>query len=166
VSADTLARCGYNGTVPEPTVAEKLTHYFSRTQLLKYPKGHVILPAFSETPGVYFVSSGLVKQYTLTASGQELVVNIYKPGSFFPMISVMTGGVNNYFFESLEKSEVYRAPVTETLDFLESHPDVLMDLTKRLYIGLDGLLQQVTYNAIGSTYQSDRRTLDGRQTVW
>lgn len=143
----------------DPEVYQKLLAFFGQYRSLHYPKGHVVLPAFSSPSGIYLVTKGLVKQYILIPNGQELVVNMYKPGSYFPMIYAMTGEKNNHFFEAVEDIEVYRAPITDTLDFLKREPDVLFDLTRRLYIGMDGLLQQLTLNAIGNTYQKVIATL-------
>lgn len=132
-------------------ITQKIHTFFSQHREQTFSTKHVIVPAFSTPVGIYYVKSGLVKQYVLTPQGQELVVNVYKPGSFFPMMWAVAEIPNNYFFETIEPVTVYRAPVEDTLQFLQKNPDVMFDLLRRLYIGIDGLVQQMTSNALGDT---------------
>jgi CRP-like cAMP-binding protein len=139
-------------TIHTPVQA-KLLEFFSHYKQQQFAAGHVIQAAYSQPAGVYLVTSGLVKQYVLTSEGQELLVNFYKPFSFFPMISSINQVPNMYFFESVEPTEVYRAPIEDLMAFLQSEPSLMWDLLQRLYAGLDSLLQQMTYNSVGTTEQ-------------
>ncbi len=134
-----------------PKIRTKLDQFFTQYTRQTFPHGHILIPAFSTPAGAYYLASGHVKQYSLTPDGHELVVNIYKPGTFFPMIWAVTGYANNFFFETLDPVTVFRAPKDETIAFLKSNTDVLYDLLTRLYVGLDGMLVQMTQNALGDT---------------
>lgn len=131
------------------TVAATVKSFFEQFAPLSLKRGEILLSAKDKPSGVYYLDSGHVKQYTLTPDGDELVVNIYKPGSFFPMMGAVADLPNNYFFESMDDIEVYRAPVEETLAFVQEHPAVMYDLLQRLYIGIDGMLLQMTQNVVG-----------------
>jgi CRP-like cAMP-binding protein len=132
-------------------ISQKLAHFFAEYSPQAFPKGHVIIAAFSTPPGIYYLESGLVKQYSLSPEGDEFIVNVYKPGTFFPMIWAMTGKPNVFFFETLEPSAIRRAPAEKVIEFLHQEPKVLFDLLRRLYLGMDGLLTQLTQLAVGDT---------------
>lgn len=138
---------------------QKVIEFFANYTRQVFGPRHIIVPAFSQPSGVYCVKSGHVKQYSLTPEGNELIVNIYKPGAFFPMIWAVTDRPNNYFFEAMDEVVIYRAPKEEVLRFLQSEPDVLYDLCKRLYIGLDGVLQQMTFNSVSDVRKKVVATL-------
>lgn len=129
------------------SIAEQVQSFFAQFPAQSFPPKHILLAANSEPAGVYFVESGHLKQYALTIQGQELVVNIYKPGTFFPMMWAVANIPNSYFFETVDAVVVRRAPVADCLTFLSSHPDVTVDLLKRLYTGIDGLVSQMTHNS-------------------
>jgi CRP/FNR family transcriptional regulator len=134
-------------------VREKLNNFFADYPKLKYGRGHVVIPAYSLPAGVYLVKKGHVKQYILNTEGRELVVNIYKKGSFFPMVWAMTETINKYFFEVIDEAEVNRAPKDKMVQFLKREPAVMFDLLERLYTGIDGLLEQTAQNVMGSSKQ-------------
>lgn len=47
---------------------------------------------------------------------------------------------NTYYFEALTKIELWRAPKEALIEFIRQDPEVLFELTRRILIGLDGLL--------------------------
>lgn len=57
---------------------------------------------------------------------------------------------NIYYFEAMTDVAVRRAPKEETLVFVKEHPDVLFNLLKPLYKGLDGMLLRMSYLMSGS----------------
>ncbi len=130
-----------------PTIATQVKTFFSRFPPQSFPPRHILLAANSEPAGVYYLESGHLKQYALTMQGQELVINIYKPGTFFPMMWAVANIPNSYFFEAVDTVVVRRAPVSDCLAFLSSHADVTVDLLKRVYTGIDGLVAQMTHNS-------------------
>jgi CRP/FNR family transcriptional regulator len=73
-------------------------------------------------------------------NGTEVTFNIFKPGSFFPTTWAIGGVDNSYSFISMGETEVFRAPKEDFLTYLKSNPEILFDLTQRLLVGMDGLL--------------------------
>ena len=132
------------------TVHDKVLAFFSQYVHHRYGDGHIIIPAFSDAPGVFLIVSGQVKQYCMSPDGREFLVNIYKPGSLFPLMIVLTNHQNSYFFEAVGQVEVYRAPIHETLEFVKQEPEILFDLLNRLYSGMDGLIKLMTQSVTGT----------------
>lgn len=98
------------------------------------------------------MKSGTVKEYEISKKGEELIVNIFKPKSFFPMSWAINDTSNLYFFEAMSDLEVWRSPKSEVIEFVKSNPDVLYDLLGRVYRGVDGLLNKMTYLMSGNAY--------------
>jgi len=112
---------------------------FNRAQ--SYKKGEMILRAQEEPKEVYFLKKGFVRLYLIALTGREITFNIYKPGTYFPMIWAIGNLPNFYFFESLTDTVVYRAPREKLLELVKNNPKLLFALTKRTYIGLDGIVR-------------------------
>jgi len=99
-----------------------------------------------QLPGVFYLAEGRVSQYDITASGVEVVVNVFKPGAFFPMSWAINKTTNRYFFEASTKVVVVHVvPPADALTFLQDNPDVTFDLLARVYRGADGLLRRMAH---------------------
>lgn len=134
------------------SVLNKLQDYFTQFKPIKYLKGETIIRAGDQPAGIYFVKSGFVRMYILFADGRELTLNIFKPGSFFPMMWAIGGIDNNYFFQAVDEVTVYRADQKSTIDNFKADPDILYDLVQRLLVGMDGLLTNVQFLLSGNSY--------------
>lgn len=114
--------------------------FFSRKTQKIFQKGDIILRPSPTLDEVIYLESGQVIQYVLDESGNKSILNIYKPGAFFPMSSALNGTPNRFFFEASQQSEGRIATAKEAVELLESSPVVTLDLLSRLYRGVDGLL--------------------------
>ncbi len=126
-------------------VRTKVENYFDGGKKLFFKRGEMIIRAEEQPLGVMYLKSGIVKVYTISSKGEEVVVNIFKPGSFFPMSWALNDRKNNFFYEALTEVEIHRCLRDETVTFVEKNPDVLLDLLKRVYSGLDGVLERMSY---------------------
>lgn len=133
-------------------VAIKLKNFFGTYNHKLYKKGEILIRADEKPSGVYYPISGRVKKYAISKKGDELIVNIFKPISFFPMSHALNQLQNNYFYEAMEDLELIKAPVEDVVVFLEKNPDVTLDLLKRVYRGNEGLLTRMTYLMAGNAY--------------
>jgi len=124
--------------------------FFKQYRLQKYKAGEVVIHMLDEPGGIYYLKQGFVKMNTIFTNGNELTVNIFKPGSFFPMTWGLADTVNNYTFQAITDIGFHKAPKKETLAFLETNPQVLFDLTKRILSGMDGLITNFTNLTFGS----------------
>lgn len=130
---------------------QTLHNFFSKQKLLSYKKGEVIIREDDEPSGVYYLSSGFVRLGATLINGGELTFNIFKPGSFFPMMWAIGDTTNAYFCQALSEVKLYRVPKPEVVTFVKENPDVLFDLTKRILIGMDGLLKNIQHLMFGSS---------------
>jgi len=129
-----------------------IAHFFSEFPVIRYKKNELVIRGYEEPNGIYFVKSGYVKMTTVLESGRELTLNIFKTGSYFPMIWALSEIPNTYFFQTITPTELIRAPRNTLLEFVKKNPDVLYDLTKRLVIGMQGLLTNIEHQMSGDSY--------------
>ena len=105
--------------------------------------GDVILRPDDQVTRVFYLESGTVQQYTISDNGEVRVVNIFKVGSFFPMSNALNQQACKYFFETVNGATVRAAPVDEAISFLEETPLITLDLLRRVYSGVDGILEKM-----------------------
>ena len=130
----------------------KLSAFFSQYQSLSFQKGETILRSEDSPQGVYYIKAGFVKLNTISVNGRERTFNIFKRGAYFPMMWAIAEIPNSYFYQAQTAVVIQRAPKKELLIFLKNNPDVLFELTRRILIGLDGLLNNIEYMFCGNSY--------------
>lgn len=123
----------------------KIEVFFRSYPLKNFKKGQVIIYADDAPQGVFFIESGDIRQYVISNSGDEVVVNVFKPPAFFPMSWAINRTPNEYFFETATEATLRIAPVEETIAFVQNNPTVLFDLLARVYRGTDVLLRRMTH---------------------
>lgn len=101
---------------------------------------------------IVFIQSGLVKMYVISLNGEELTLNLFKPGSFFPMLNVFSENTEQYQYIALEETNICIAPKEELEQFLKKEPEIVWDLLHRVYKGMDGLLQRMIQFMSGDAY--------------
>lgn len=124
-------------------IKNKLLKFFSSYQKVKFKKGTTILRPFDPLNGVFYLEQGFVKQFVLTEKGDEITLHIYRPETYFPIMVILSGGGNHFFFESLNDVVAYKAPQEKVLEFLQRSPDVLFDLTTRFAKAISGLSRRI-----------------------
>jgi len=126
-------------------IKRKIATFFNIYPLRTFEKRQIIIRAEDMPIGVFYIVEGRVSQYDITPSGNEIVVNIFKPDAFFPMSSAINGTPNHYFFEASTATTLHQAPISDTIQFLKDNPDVLFDLLSRVYRGVDGVLRRMAH---------------------
>lgn len=134
------------------SVEASLDTFFSQFRLYKYKKGEILVRAGDDPSGIFYLTKGRIKEYSISQNGDEYVVNIFKPKSFFPMSWAINGTKNEYFFETMEDVEAVKTPKEKVVEFIKGNPEVLYDLLSRVYKGVDGILQRMTFFMSGSAY--------------
>lgn len=127
----------------------KITNFFARYPRRTFDKRQLLIRAEDKVDSVFHIVEGRVSQYDITRSGNEVVVNVFKPGAFFPMSSVINDIPSRYFFEASTKLVVHEAPAADAVQFLQSNPDILFDLLARVYRGVDGVLGRMAHLMAG-----------------
>ncbi len=134
----------------DEVIQKKLDNFFLKYKKVSYKKGTIVIRAGEEPAGVCYLKEGLIKQYAISTKGEELIVNIFKSSAFFPMSWAINKTPNNYFFEAISDISAVCAPRADVVDFIKKNPDVLFDLTARVYKGVDGLLTRMVYLMAGN----------------
>lgn len=124
-------------------VTAKIEQYFSKYPWRSYPKGQILVFADENPDHIFYLIKGKVRKYDVSYRGDEVIVNVFKPPAFFPMSWVINRTTNKYFYKTEEETELYIVPVEDALEFIQTNPDVLLDLLSRLYEGMEGLLGKV-----------------------
>lgn len=116
---------------------KKIIAFFSKYKFKRFKKGECLIRS-GEIPRVFCLQKGLVRSISLLKNESEVIVNIFKPISFFPTNWVINDRYEPYNYEALTDVEVYISPKIEFRRFLRKNPDVIYDLLKRIYRGLEG----------------------------
>lgn len=130
----------------------KFDQFFSKYRLFQYHKGEVILRAKDESRGVFYLTSGFVKLYSIAKTGQEFTLIIFKPGDLFPIMWAINNTPNDYFLGAQTAVSLRRAPREDFLEFVKNDPDVFFELTSRMLIRFGGLLTRMEYLVFGNAY--------------
>ena len=134
----------------QPKIQILLLSFFSRFKKATFVKGETIInPRKSE---IFYLTKGTVRMFSLIQS-IKLTLNIYRPFSILPMSQILGNNKQNkYIFDALTKVEGYFAPKKEFEGFIQNNPGVLLDLLKRIYLGLDGYYMVLESLLLGDAY--------------
>lgn len=142
----------YNSCMISQQIVDKLDTFFKKYPSFKFEKGSILIRAGDDPPGIFYLQQGKVRQYTISKQGDEQTLNIYKPISFFPMMWAINDTHNLHYFEAMTPVSIFRAPKEDVLTFVKKEPDVMFDLLRRLYKGMEGLLIRMEYLLSGNAY--------------
>lgn len=121
-------------------VSSAINTFFSAYTPFSLKIGEVCIPSEQRTSEILYLQEGVVKQTLITQKGQELCLNLYKSGSFFPLMDGIAGIPNAYTFSALTGCKGFKAPAETVRGWLRSSPEVSYELNVRLLKGLHGLL--------------------------
>ncbi len=106
--------------------------FYKQFTMRDYKKGEMLIRADDDPQGIYCLTKGYVRQYTMSKTGFELTLHILKPISYFPMVWAINGTPNDYFFEALTPVQVGRAPKDQVVSFIKDKPGVIFGLMSEL----------------------------------
>lgn len=117
-----------------------LLAFFSKHTRFAVASDETLIHSYAPADHVFFLEEGIVKLTTVTSKGQELCLNLFKPGSFFPLMEALADLPNQYAFTAVFPCSGWKAPAAAVKEFLQTHPAENYDLTVRLLRGLHGTL--------------------------
>ncbi|OYX53400.1 hypothetical protein B7Y92_03105 [Candidatus Saccharibacteria bacterium 32-50-13] len=126
------------------TTSDIIQQLFSNQPAKSVTKGEVVIEPADELADITYLESGRVIQYRADSRGNKSIVNVYRPGSFFPMGSALNHTPNRFYFAASQDSVVRTAPREEIVSALIAEPAIAMDLLARVYRGIDGLLGRMS----------------------
>ncbi len=131
-------------------IEAKVADFFSAYKVRDYAKGQVLLLNGDEARNLFYLEKGKVKVYDVSYRGDEVILNVFKPKAFFPVSHILTTDSNRYIYEAETDLQLRQAPAADVLKFLETNPDVVLDLLRRVYVGVDGIMGRIAYLMSGS----------------
>lgn len=131
-------------------IIKKLDRFFGQYKFIKFRKREIIIRADDQPLGIFYLKSGVTREYVISPKGEELTLNIFRPYAFFPMPYALNQTINNHFYEAQTPVEAWRAPTDAVVEFLKKEPEVTLDLLSRIYRGLQGLFLRMEYLMGGS----------------
>lgn len=134
------------------SVKQTVGDFFEEYPLRRFDKGEILIRPDERLNEVFYLVEGSVIQYDISGAGNEVVVNVFKPGAFFPMSMAINRTPNYYFFETSVPVAVRAAPVPRVVAFVKEHPEVLFDLLARVYRGTDGLQRRMAHLMGGNAH--------------
>jgi len=135
----------------ENLINQKLLGFFLKYKKVSYRKGEYVIQAEEEPAGIFYLKKGFVKMNSIFENGSELTLNIFKPGSFFPMTWALGETNNTYFYQAMIDTQVLKAPKEKVLEFVKNNTDIFYDLVKRILVGFDGLLHNTQHLLYGNS---------------
>ncbi len=122
--------------------ARKITDdFFKKYRERVYPKGEILVFAGENSKDVYYLTEGKIKKYSVNYKGDEIILNIFRPGSFLPVSQAINQRTVNRFYYATETDvRAHKAPTVEVEAMLYENPEVMMALLQRVNRGLDEFL--------------------------
>lgn len=120
--------------------SHKIRSFFSTHTPFREAPGGVLIRPDERPTTIFFLDTGIVEQTRTTLKGQELTMNLFKPGSFFPLMDSVANIPNQYTFVALELCTGFKAPAEEVVAWIKANSDVSFAITTRLIKGLHGML--------------------------
>lgn len=128
----------------EATPQQKVHTFFAAQKRRQYKAGQYLIEPHHTPKYVYYIINGQVSQFDLSHVGEQVVVNAFKTGAFFPMSHAFAEKVNTYFYQAFTDTDVYYADIQKVAEFIKADRGILIDLLQRVYSGTDGLLGRMS----------------------
>ncbi|HCC84411.1 MAG TPA: hypothetical protein DEP87_01905 [Candidatus Pacebacteria bacterium] len=137
----------------------KVEQFFENYKPISFANKSIIIKPDQILESVYYVTSGFVKQSAIGPNGEEFILNIFRPGSFFAISIAMHRRESYYVFESLTEVELVKAPTKDILRLLKTNPDLAYDLLSRITSGMNSLMTRMEVLIFGSANQKVAATI-------
>lgn len=127
--------------------------FYTQFVTREYKKGEMLIRADDDPQGIFCLTKGYVRQYTISKLGFELTLHILKPISYFPMVWAVNGTPNVYYFEALTPVEVGRAPRDQVVNFIKDKPTIIFALMSELLEDYAETLTRVEHLVFSDAYR-------------
>lgn len=128
----------------------ELDRIFRKFKPIHFKRGEIIIRAGDAPRGIFYLKNGYVKVYSVSRSGEQLTLIIFKPGDIFPVSWAINSTKNEYFVETMTPAVLWRAGVEEFLGLISNNPKVLFDLNRRMMERFLGLMKRMEYMVFGN----------------
>lgn len=119
--------------------------FFSKYALRHYKKGQILILDGEGPDRIFYIVSGRVKVYDISYRGDEIILNGFGPGAFFPVALLVNTSRNRYIYEADSDIEIRQAPTADVVKFIKSDPEVVYLLLSQIYGRLDDILGRMSH---------------------
>ncbi len=106
--------------------------FYKQFTIKNYKKGEMIVWADDDPKGIFCLTKGYVRQYSISKAGFELTLHILRPVSYFPMVWALQGTPNIYYYKALTPVRIGCAPRDQVVNFIKDKPSVIFELMSEL----------------------------------
>ncbi|RJQ38490.1 Crp/Fnr family transcriptional regulator [Candidatus Microgenomates bacterium] len=132
---------------------EELESFYRQFKIRNYKKGEMLIRADDDPQGIFCLTKGYVRQFTISKLGFELTLYIHKPISYFPIVWAVNGTPNVYYFEALTPVEVGRAPRDKVVNFIKDKPTLIFELMSELIEDYAESLKRIEHLVFSDAYR-------------
>lgn len=132
---------------------QEFESFYTQFTTRHYKKGETLIRSDDDPQGIFCLTKGYVRQYSISKTGFELTLHILKPISYFPMVWAINGTPNVYFFEALTAIEVGRAPRDQVVNFIKDKPAIIFDLMSELLEDYAETLTRIEHLVFSDAYR-------------
>ena len=127
--------------------------FYKHFSTRNYKKGEMLIRADDDPQGIFCLTKGYIRQYTISKAGYELTLHILRPISYFPMVWAINGTPNVYYFEALTPVEVGRTPREDVVKFIKDKPEIIFELLSELIERYAETLTRVEHLVFSDAYR-------------
>jgi CRP/FNR family cyclic AMP-dependent transcriptional regulator len=132
---------------------KRIGTFFSQFPSSRYPKGEIVVSDTDINNQVFYIETGFIIEYHISQSGEMFIVNLYPPGTFFPLCAFCEQPSESGYFETLTPCVIRNTSVRNFADFFLTDRELLIDFTNRLSRSLYYLAGRLGMVASSSAYQ-------------
>lgn len=118
------------------------------SKIVRYKRGILVIKPESELNKVYFLRKGLIRQFWVSAEGEEVTIHIFKPGSLFPLMLIIIKNSDSFYFEALTNVELQEFSAQESLNSIKNNPNLLYEFTEKFAFAINGLSLRIEMLAV------------------
>lgn len=126
-----------------PIVMTEIEDFFNEYPLRKFKKGQILVLPGETAEHAYLLIKGRLKVYDRSYKGEEIIMDMFKSPAFFPLPLIMNQSPSFLIHEADTDIVVRQAPVDATLEFLHTHPTVVLHLLSLLYRKFDDAFKRM-----------------------
>ncbi len=106
-------------------------------------KGTVLLDPEAEIKHVWFLRKGYIRQYLVSANGDDVTVHIFRPGAVLPLMLYAADLPNRFYFQAATNIEVQEFPAKKILETVQDNPKLLFELTAKFALAINALTLRI-----------------------
>ncbi len=130
----------------------RISSFFAHYPVREYHRGQILIHPDDILDKIVYMQSGRVRQYQISDEGNDVVVNVFRETTLFPISSVLSKAKNKYFYEASDDIKVRIAPIQDLRAFFVKNPEIVYDLLLQAHKSIEAMLQRMSYAMSSNAY--------------